>query len=125
MQEFLRQSLNRKKEDLAHRQKIVKKWAEIIPRIFPEAQIIVPHNFFRVILTGVNRVEIKKRAKILGFDLNEWDGDPISPAGVNLAKFGYQKGVCPNAERFMQSYITLPTNIRVSVADVERFRREF
>jgi len=92
---------------------------------FPKAKIIIPDNYFRVILTNVNRQEIKKRAKKIGFDLNEWDGKPISPAGVNLAKFSYKTGDCPQAEKFMQNYITLPTNVRVSVEDVERFGREF
>ncbi len=94
---------------------------KIIPRIFPQAKVVVPENYFRVILLNVDRAEIKKRAKKICFDLNEWDGNPISPTGVNPAKFGYKAGDCPQAEKFMRNYITLPTNVRISEADVERF----
>ena len=122
IQEVLRQSLFRRELDLAHRQKIAEKWQLVLPKLFPKAEIIIPDNFFRVILINVNRDEIKKRARSLGFDLNEWDGEPISPAGVNLAKFGYKKGDCPNTEKFMQNYITFPTNVRVSEENLEAFR---
>ncbi len=125
IQEVLKQSLSRRESDLAHRQKIAEKWQSVLPKLFPKAQIIVPENFFRVILTNVDRAKIKKRAKSLGFDLNEWDGEPISPLGVNPAKFSYKTGDCPQAEKFMKNYITLPTNVRVSVKDVERFAKKF
>lgn len=121
IQEVLKQSLNRRKEDLKHRQKIAEKWQSVLPKLFPNSEIIISDNFFRGILTGVDREKVKKSAKLLGFDLNEWDGEPISPSGVNLAKFGYKKGQCSNAEKFMKNYATLPTNVRVSENNIDNF----
>jgi dTDP-4-amino-4,6-dideoxygalactose transaminase len=125
IQEVLMQSLIRREKGLEHRQKLAKKWQLILPKLFPEAKITIPDNFFRVILSDVNREEIKKQAKVSGFDLNEWDGNPISPAGVNLAKFDYEKEDCPNAEKFMKNYVTLPTNVRTTETDVENFIKTY
>ncbi len=121
LQEVLRQSLIRRQDYLIHRKKITKKWQEVVPQVWPKAEIFIPQNYFRVILTNVKRVEAKKRAKTRGFDLNEWDGEPISPAGVNPAKFYYRKGDCPQAEKFIKNYLTLPTNWRVEVDDIKKF----
>ena len=48
-----------------------------------------------------------------GLLLNDWDGVPISPPGVELEKFGYTLGQCLNAEGFAESQITFPTSVRV------------
>ena len=125
IQEILKESLKKRKKDLAHRQKIAEKWQSVVPKLFPTANVIIPQNYFRVIMTNVERKKIKANAKKRRFDLNEWDGEPISPVGVNLARFGYQKGDCPQSEKFMQHYITLPTNVRTSEDDVEDFLKEY
>ncbi len=123
LQEILKQSFRYYQKDFHHRQKLVKKWQPILEKKFPDAQIIVPKNFFRIILVGLNRQEIKRKSQIFGFSLEEWDGNPISPLGVNLAKFGYQKGQCPCAEKFIKNYLTLPTNLHLTDSDIERFSK--
>ena len=111
--------------ELSHRGKIAQAWKNKLTRIFPEGNITIPENFFRIIITGINRENTLKTAKQAGFDLGEWDGEPIAPRGVDLKKFGYTFGECPHAEKFIKNYVTFPTNRRTTVSDVERFVRIF
>ncbi len=106
-----------------HRKKVAEKWAEVLPRIFPGEEIIVPPNYFRVTLKTKKQKEVLEKAKKIKFDLQGWNGVPISPRGVHLEKFGYTPGDCPNAENFAQNHVTFPTNIRTTVQDVERFEK--
>ncbi len=103
-------------------------WKQLANKIFPNTKIVIPENFFRVILQFDNhkkRNEVLKKSEENGFSFREWEGIPISPTGVNLEKFQYQKGQCPNAEKFAQTYLTLPTNIRTKLRDIENFERIF
>ncbi len=124
-QKILFRALNQRKNELLHREKIANAWKETLTTLFPNAQIIVPENFFRVIATGIDRETVLNKAKQIGFDLGEWDGEPIAPRGVDLKKFDYKKGQCPNAEKFIKNYVTFPTNRRTSLTDIERFTRLF
>ena len=128
MQKILvRQILNLKKI-AAHREKIAKKWCEILPKIFPDREILVPKNFFRIILLAKNsaeKTEILRRAKKIGFFLSEWDGAPISPAGTDLPRFFYEKKMCENAENFAEKFVNFPTNLRTEIRDVEFFAKNF
>lgn len=107
---------------ISHRKKIADAWKKTLTKLFPEAEIIVPENAFRVILK-TKRKPVVDRAKQLGFNLHEWDGIPISPLGTDLAKFSYSSKQCPEAERFAQNYVTFPTNIRTSLKDIEIFEK--
>jgi len=121
LQRILMQQFKSAKKINSHRKLIANKWKQTLVKQFPNDEIIVPDNCFRVILKTKKQVEIIKKAKSIGFQLTEWDGIPISPKGVNMKKFGYTKGQCPNAEEFSRSYVTFPTNIRVCCEDVRRF----
>ncbi|OGH69576.1 MAG: hypothetical protein A3C90_02555 [Candidatus Magasanikbacteria bacterium RIFCSPHIGHO2_02_FULL_51_14] len=48
----------------------------------------------------------KKEGMIVGAD---WTGSVIVPRGSDLARAGYKKGMCPNAERLSERVINLPT----------------
>ncbi len=116
------------KNKASHAEEISKAWELLSNKIFPNTKIIIPKNFFRVILRFSDfkdRNEILKKSEQNGFSFHEWEGVPISPAGVDLEKFGYRKGQCPNAEKFAQTYLTLPTNIRTNLRDVQNFERIF
>jgi len=124
-QKILIRSLCQRSTELPHRSELANDWKRKLSQIFPDAKIVIPENFFRVILTGIERETVLKTAKRAGFDLNEWDGEPIAPRGVDLEKFGYRKGQCPHAEQFIQNYVTFPTNRRTELADIERFPELF
>ena len=124
-QKILARAFRQRNQELSHRETLTKMWKRKLSDLFPEAKILIPENFFRVIVTGIERETVLKMAKQNGFDLNEWDGEPIAPRGVDLEKFGYKKGQCPHAETFINSYITFPTNRRTTLSDVERFSKLF
>ena len=125
LQKILQRQFQNAEKTLTHRKQMAVKWKEVLQKLFPENEIIIPENYFRVILKTDKQQEILTRAQQIGFNLREWDGIPISPKGVDLQKFGYPIGSCPNAERFAQHYVTFPTNIRVQEKDVERFLKHF
>jgi dTDP-4-amino-4,6-dideoxygalactose transaminase len=111
-----------------HSKTIVKAWERLSKQLFPETKVTIPENFFRVILHFTNKNERNKviiKAEQNGFSFREWEGVPISPTGVDLQKFQYTEGECPNAEKFAQTYLTLPINIRTKLSDVENFERIF
>ncbi len=121
-QKILLSKLQKADQIIAHRKKLAIAWKKTLTKLFPEAKIIVPDNAFRVILK-TERKQIVSKAKKSGFNLHEWDGIPISPAGTDLKKFNYQLGQCPKAEHFAQNYVTFPTNIRTSLKDIEIFEK--
>jgi len=121
-QKILLSKFQKADQIISHRKKIATAWEKTLTKLFPESEIIVPDNAFRVILK-TERKQILAKAKKLGFNLHEWDGVPISPAGTDLGKFGYQLGQCPKAEYFAQNYVSFPTNIRTSLKDVKIFEK--
>jgi dTDP-4-amino-4,6-dideoxygalactose transaminase len=120
-QKILARAFRQRNAELSHRESLANMWKRKVSELFPESKITIPENSFRVLITEIERETVLKTAKQNGFDLNEWDGEPIAPPGVDLQKFGYQKGQCPNAEHFIKNYITFPTNRRTELADVEKF----
>ena len=125
LQKILQRQFQHTEKTLAHRKQIALKWQDVLQKLFPKDEVIIPENYFRVILKTHKQQEILARAEKIGFNLREWDGIPISPSGIDLKRFGYQIGSCPNAEQFAQNYVTFPTNIRVQEKDVERFLKSF
>jgi len=125
IQHVLLRSLRKRTDDLSRRSLMAHMWEIELKKLFPNATITIPDNNFRVILTGVNREVIVSKAKKIGFHLNEWDGEPIAPFGVQLEKFGYHQGQCPHAEDFTRHYVTFPTNKRTTEKDVKRFAQYF
>ncbi|MDH3324600.1 MAG: DegT/DnrJ/EryC1/StrS family aminotransferase [Candidatus Peregrinibacteria bacterium] len=127
MQRILKRQFAQTKKINTHRKSVAEKWTEIARKLWPEVEIIVPKNCFRVILKFKNkdlRDKVLKQAKKVGFDFRDWDGVPIAPAGVDLERFGYMEGSCPQAEEFANIYLTLPTNIRTELKDLEEFEKQ-
>jgi dTDP-4-amino-4,6-dideoxygalactose transaminase len=125
IQRVLKRSFENHERDLVHRKKIAAEWKKVLTKIFPDAEIIVPSNALRVIVRGVDRKKVLKKAAAIDFHLNDWDGAPIAPAGVKLENFGYAPGKCPQAEKFAKNYVTFPTNRRTNLSDVKKFATLF
>ena len=124
-QRILARAIKQHSQELKRRKKLAETWDKVLTKKFPDATITYPENLFRVIISRVDRAEILQKAQSIGFNLGEWDGEPIAPAGVDLEKFGYTPGQCPNAEEFIKSYVTFPTNRRTDVADIKRFATNY
>ncbi len=116
------------------RKQNAKHWKKTLKYLFPDMKIIIPENYFRVILISKNFEDSKnnknfitrkvflKKLRKTNFHLNEWEGFPIAPE-VEVKKFGYSLGSCPNAETFSQSYKTFPTHFRVNKSTVKYFAK--
>jgi dTDP-4-amino-4,6-dideoxygalactose transaminase len=122
LQRILKRQIKLHSTRQEHAKKLILMWKAPLKHILPEGKIIIPENNFRMIakLTKNNRALWLKKFKKYGFHLNDWDGVPISPSGVDLKIFGYLSGQCPKAEKFAQNYLTFPTNIRISTEDIKR-----
>ena len=103
-------------------------WKDELKKLFPEDCIIIPENFFRVLVvnkkleTRNNRKYFLKKLKGTDFHLSEWEGNPIAP-NVEIKKFGYIKGQCPMAEQFSKNYKTFPTHFRVNKSVIKYFAK--
>lgn len=124
-QHILARAIGQHNKELKRRKKLAEEWGKVLTKKFPDAKLTYPENLFRVIITGVIRTELLKKAQSIGFNLREWDGAPIAPTGVDLKKFGYQTGECPKAEIFIKNYLTFPTNRCTEISDIKRFAQNY
>jgi dTDP-4-amino-4,6-dideoxygalactose transaminase len=128
LQKIIYNQLDNAKQIQQHRKNIAEFWKKIITKNFPELVIIIPENYFRVILKFNNNLDREiflKKSKKLGFYFREWDGVPISPVGVDFKAFKYTNRSCQDAEEFAGKYLTLPTNIRISQNDIKNFIMQY
>jgi len=125
-QHILTQQWAQQKQRQTHAQEISHVWVKKLKPYLPEdTQIIIPENYFRVILKFKTINQKQNFLKVLNtlipkLNTNDWDGIPISPSSVNLKKFGYRIGQCPQAETYAQTYLTLPTNVRINKRDLNK-----
>ncbi len=120
----LKKQVEELNQNIEQRKTIAEAWKKVLSEKFPKAKIIIPENYFRVIVTDIDREKIMKQLP-KEFHLAEWDGKPIAPAGVELKQFGYTPGQCPETEKFATHYLTFPTNKRVTLKDVAYFDTMF
>ena len=140
MQWILRTQFLNLNKKIEHQKIIGKAWIRSISRLISNSGNLPKNDFFgakiwsggesffRVIVKfrdKKTRDRVAKLARGAGFALREWDGEPISPAGTDLAKFGYEAGSCAGAEDFSGRFLTFPTNLRTNLRDVEKFERIF
>lgn len=121
MQRLLYSQLKNAKKITQHRERMARAWQRILPKVLSEAHMFETDYPLRTLITVPDRAKIKQKAAQLGFDLNDWEGTPISPK-VDLNAFNYDLGMCPNAEKFSAHYLTLPTNIRTNIHDISNFK---
>jgi len=121
LQRILQRQFKQSERVITHRKKMAQKWRELFIKNDKNAIVITSPNNLRVILKTNQAQQILSKAKAKNFYLRDWDGVPLSPANVDYEKFGYTPGQCPNAEKFAESYVTFPTNIRTTIKDIEYF----
>jgi len=61
-----------------------------------------------------NKSEVLAAARHNKIELGDWFDHPLHPVESNCERFGYQEGLCPNAEKAAGETINLPTHDRVS-----------
>ena len=74
-------------------------------------------------------VEDQKKARNIfrknGILVGNWYSNIIDPKGVDLKKFNYISGSCPNAERIAEKIINLPTYFSLAEKDIHKLIRLF
>lgn len=111
-----------------HAQAMALSWQEALAYNFPTADMIIPPLAFRFLIKLKSPQEKKEILYNLAqqkapFHLDDWQGVPISPSGINYQTFGYRPGYCVGAEYFARTYLTFPTNQRTGKADIKRFAK--
>jgi perosamine synthetase len=66
-----------------------------------------------------NRKGLREFLERNGVNLGDWYTAPITPLKIDLRKYGYIPGSCPNVESVVARIINLPVHINVSVKDAE------
>jgi len=125
LQTILEYQWEKRNQKFDHQKKQAEEWKKELKKIFPKNEIIVPPNNMQVTVKTQNAEQIKQWAQKQGYNLRDWDGSPIAPKGVNQEKFGYQKGMCKNAESFAQNTVRFPTHQRISHEVIQNFIKEW
>lgn len=104
----------------SHRRSIASEYVKTLHGSRVEMPVVKPYAFLRFpVLVGrpSEAVSFLKRRKIY---LGTWYAHVIDPAGVDMKKIFYRKGLCPNAERLSRRIVNLPTYPTLSVQDARQ-----
>lgn len=67
-----------------------------------------------------NKRELLKKARSRGVEIGSWFETPLHPFGTRLEDYGYQLGMCPEAELASVQVINLPTHLKIDAATAEK-----
>jgi len=99
---------------LENRRSLAKSYAQIFDqKYYPDSGYL---RYSLVVKDKSNFKNLLKKSNIIAGD---WYYQPIIP-DINLTKFGYTKGSCPNAESISKSMLNLPTNPSLNKTDIKR-----
>jgi len=76
--------------------------------------------YLRFAIRHDNAPKIIKKAWSKNLLIGDWYRTPVDPFDTRPESVGYEKGSCPNAEKFSGKMINLPTHINISVADAKK-----
>jgi len=106
--------LNKLDRILEKRRSLAKSYAQVFDHKF------YPQNgYLRYSLLVKDKSNFKNLLKKSNIIAGDWYYQPVIP-DINLAKFGYILGSCPQAEFISQSMINLPTNPSLNETDTNR-----
>ncbi len=76
--------------------------------------------FLRYPVLVKNKKEVLAEAKKRRIEIGDWFLSPIHPNLSRWEKVGYQKGMCPIAERTCDHIINLPVHDKIGVKEIDR-----
>lgn len=104
-----------------HRKKLAKIYEESLKN--SDYSIVENYDpdsiFLRYPVKHKNAQNIIESAKMRGIILGDWYKETIAPEGTDQKKLRYKKTSCPQAEKFADQIINLPTNIKTTVDDAK------
>lgn len=86
-----------------------------MPEKFSDRQPV----YLRFVLQHPRAHEIIKRCWRQNLLIGDWYTSPVVPDDTQAEKVGYEKGMCPVAERLSKSTLNAPTHINTSLEDAE------
>ena len=116
------QELARIDENISHRIKLTAFYhAELSKLGFaPLAIRGVPEMpLLRYPVRVANKSEVLQHAVTSGVEIGSWFECPLHPQGTRQEDFGYQEGMCPEAERAASEAINLPTHLKIDMRTAE------
>jgi len=76
--------------------------------------------FLRYPILVKNKRKVLSEAKKRRIEIGDWFVSPVHPNLEGWEKVGYQKGMCPIAEKICEHIINLPTHPAIGKSDVKR-----
>ncbi|OGJ90842.1 MAG: hypothetical protein A2268_09345 [Candidatus Raymondbacteria bacterium RifOxyA12_full_50_37] len=67
-----------------------------------------------------NKDQVLQRALRKGYEIGSWFEIPLHPKGIDMERFGYKIGMCPESERACREVINLPTHGRINEREASR-----
>ena len=113
---------------IQQQKKLYQAWEQFSAENLSAAQLIPVDQPVRFVLRCPNpeaRQRWQIRLRALGYDSQDWDGVPISPASFALDGIGYTLGTAPQAEEFARHYLTLPMTVRATPADIKKLAQQW
>ncbi|MFH0922130.1 MAG: DegT/DnrJ/EryC1/StrS family aminotransferase [Fibrobacterota bacterium] len=108
---------------MAHRKEISALYKRELPglgfRVIKEDPQ-VENVILRYPVRVVNKDELLKKAASKGIELGSWFEIPLHPAGIDMARFGYRQGMCPESEKACREVVNLPTHGKVTPEIAEK-----
>ena len=109
--------------NIAHRRRMTGVYDDLLDRIGWPARPTIEHAD-PVLVRYPVRVADKPRALVLGAkrlaEIGSWFECPLHPSETPLEAYGYQRGMCPVAERAADEVVNLPTHPRANEQTARR-----
>lgn len=78
------------------------------------------HGMLRYAIRVPDKKGFLARARKLRIPVGDWFVSPLHPLEANLGRWGYQRGMCPVAERASKEVINLPTDRPLSIPQLKQ-----
>lgn len=123
--------MSRIDENIRHRRKMTAFYhAELAKIGFAPLDIagVESQPLLRYPVRVANKDELLRLAVRKGVEIGSWFECPLHPEGTRQEDFGYENGMCPEAERAACEVVNLPTHLQIDAKTAEHvlmFLRQF
>lgn len=119
-------SLERSRKSQNLRQGIADEYDNTLGKLeksVPNRPEYADHLFLRYPVRVTNREIILKEAERFKVRLGDWFLSPLHPVTGDLSAWGFERGVCPNAEKIATQIVNLPTEPHMTSKELKQVKR--
>jgi len=109
--------------NIAHRKQLAEFYSKELPLIgfVPlKADASAEHVIVRYPVRVANKRAVLRQALTKGVELGSWFEIPLHPENIDMIRFGYRDGMCPESERAASEVVNLPTHLKISRDEASR-----